>query len=305
MLDYMGYMFYNFLLITSKVFIKEFMVKYFIFLSIFLTFISVDVLQAASKSSTVDNLKISYKFDQKKDTIGEALDKLSKECGYTLAATKDKYVKDLLTSRLSLVQKNIQNMSLIRAIQSIVGHEFEVNVNKVKRTIYLTLKQQYEITFFLKRGYDLRISLPLKDRGLKSSIKNITEYALKHKIYYAVNFKDKREALAGSQRQADALALKDRKVFYAIAGDTIAQTISRWASYSGYSVYYTASKDLKIKSLAVFYGKFVDEKGVLNELLDVLSDNGFNIKAEFNSNNTLVIEDNNYSPILLSGVNNV
>lgn len=286
----------------------RFMVRYFTFLSIFLTFISVGVSQAEPKISTADNLKISYKFDQKTDTIGEALDELSKEMGYTLATTKDKYVKEILTSSLNLVQKNIQNiqnMSLIQAIKLIVGDEFEVNVNKVTKTIYLTLKQQYKITFFLKCGYDLRISPPLENLGLKPSIENITEYALKHKIYYAVNFKDKREAIAGSQRQADALALKNRAVFYAIAGDTIAQTISRWASYSGCSVYYTASKDLKIKSLAVFYGKFVDEKGVLNELLDVLSDKGFNIKAEFNSNNTLVIEDNNYSPILLSGVNNV
>ena len=278
--------------------------KFFIFSSAFLTFLSVDISQAAKSSSTVSSLEISYKFDKKTDTIGEALDELLKKVGYTLASANDMYVKEDLTSSLNSTQKSIQNMSLIQATQLIAGHEFDVNVNKATKKIYLIIKQQYAITFFIKFGYDLRISLPLESQGLKSSIKDISEYASKHEIYYAVNVKDKIEAIAGSQKQADALALKHRKVFYTIAGDTIAQTISRWSSYSRYSVYYTASKDLKIKSLAVFYGKFLDEKGALNELLGVLSDSGFNIKAEFHTNNTLVIKDNNYSPILLSGVNN-
>lgn len=181
-----------------------------------------------------------------------------------------------------------------------------IDVKTGKKTIVLAKPKLTALQkYFRFKGYQHIISAPLIKKGTKAQINNadISKLYNSHKLYFSFNGKSKVVALAGTQKEADALASNPRKVFYALAGDTLKETIDRWAKISGFKLYYKTQKDFKIEAAAIFFGEFSEPNGALDKLMQSSSQLGVNIKAKTYSNNVLVIQDNTYSPILLGGSN--
>ena len=122
-------------------------------------------------------------------------------------------------------------------------------------------------------------------------------------MFFGFNPKDHIVAIASTQKQANALSAKTTNLYFAIKGDTLSDTIQRWGKVAGYQAHYSAQKDLMLEATSDFYGSFDSQDGVLAHLISSASAAGLSIKAQFNSNNVVVIKDNVYSPILL-GVSN-
>ncbi len=100
----------------------------------------------------------------------------------------------------------------------------------------------------------------------------------------------------------DALALTQTRplVFYAVAGESLSQTVTRWAKEQGYSVKWDSANDFKIEFSHAFYGSFQES---LNELLTsiVESSDGFAVKAVIMKNGVVLIKPNDYKAQSVTG----
>jgi hypothetical protein len=100
----------------------------------------------------------------------------------------------------------------------------------------------------------------------------------------------------------DALALTQTRplVFYAVAGESLSQTVTRWAKEQGYSVKWASVNDFKIEYSHAFYGSFQES---LNELLTsiVESSDGFAVKAVIMKNGVVLVKPNDYKAQSVTG----
>jgi hypothetical protein len=280
---------------------------------------------------------ISIKFGSHVVTIDDAIDKLLLNSGYKLAGinNQDQYTQAMLANKFPATQKSITNASLRQSLLALTGNNFDMIVDPIHRIISLKIKPSVKALYFKEqehtnivqdvsktnqiiqnlyspietfaklKDYQTIVSLPLTQDGLASSAthQDVSKYALKHAIYFGFNSATKIVAIASNQKEANALATKERTVFYAVAGENLKQTITRWAQDSGYTLYYQAKDEMTIASSATFFGKFVVKDGSLQQLMNVVTEAHIHIKAQFSSNNVLVIKDNPYSPLLLTGEN--
>jgi len=208
-------------------------------------------------------------------------------------------------------------MSVFQAIKNLTGAQIFVitpSLNEISFSFDKSLSEsdleintaESPLQKYLDRtNFDMRVSTPLVDLGLvaEPTRDEVIAYNKEHRIFFGFNDADHIVGIAQNQKSADALGHQDISVFYAKVGDTLKQTINRWAKLAGFSSYYLAKKDLVIDAPSTFYGSFSAQDGSLAQLIQSSSQAGVDVQAQFNSNNILVIKDNSYSPILLGGSN--
>ena len=100
----------------------------------------------------------------------------------------------------------------------------------------------------------------------------------------------------------DAMALTQARpqVFYAVAGESLSATVTRWANEQGYSAKWSSPNDFKIQFSHIFYGSF---QNTLNELLSSIasSSDGFAVKAVIMKNGVVVFKPNEYQARPVTG----
>jgi hypothetical protein len=98
-----------------------------------------------------------------------------------------------------------------------------------------------------------------------------------------------------------ALTQDRPQVFYAIAGESLSSTVSRWAKEQGYAAQWTSPNDFKILFTHVFYGSFQQS---LDELLHSIANasDGFAVKATIMKNGVVVIKPNEYQAEPVTGI---
>ncbi|MES2204454.1 MAG: TcpQ domain-containing protein [Pseudomonadota bacterium] len=100
----------------------------------------------------------------------------------------------------------------------------------------------------------------------------------------------------------DAMALTQARpqVFYAVAGESLSATVTRWAKEQGYSAKWSSPNDFKIQYSHIFYGSF---QNTLNDLLGSIaaSSDGFAVKAVIMKNGVVVFKPNEYQARPVTG----
>jgi hypothetical protein len=268
---------------------------------------------------------ITQEYSDNVQTVADAVKSILSVSGYHLAsyADQDQYAQAMLSQVLNPNQRKMIKEGFRRAILTLVGDDFNIVINNANKSILLKTKESLVSDsqknslvkssnikhtvldkFFKLKDYNTRVSQPLvNELSTKPSQYKLEKYYSNHQIFFGINPNDHIVAIAGTQKQANALSAKTPNVFFAIKGDTLNETIQRWANLSGYQAHYSAQKDLILEATSAFYGSFNSQDGVLAHLISSASAVGLNLKAQFNSNNVVVIKDNAYSPILLGGSN--
>ena len=117
---------------------------------------------------------------------------------------------------------------------------------------------------------------------------------------FCVNPYTQKIGVASKTKDAMALTQAQPQVFYAVAGESLSQTVTRWAQEQGYSAKWSSPNDFKIQFSHVFYGSF-DQ--ILNELLSSIaaSSDGFAVKAVIMKNGVVVFKPNDYQARPVTG----
>ena len=110
-----------------------------------------------------------------------------------------------------------------------------------------------------------------------------------------INHDAKIIALALAENEALELVKENPEVFYVIAGDTLKQTIERWADSEGWQLYWNLKNDYELIFSAVVWGGFDTEKGALDQLLKSFQGAQVPLRAQFTKNGVLVIKENVHS----------
>ncbi len=296
-------------------FVNKQILQIILFFCVFICCLSVGY---TSNQTDILKKKIFFNFNSNIVTVHDAVDSILENYGYKLQEidTQGEYAQAMLSQKLTSSQRRLVDTSLFAALITLVGDDFEIIIKdkeisfKLKEVVFNRLKKDKATSgsslpikqFLLNSHYQIRLAQPLIKTGLYTTKEQeLIKYAQNHEIYFSFNDKDQIVAIGQTKQEANALSLKTPKVFFAKAGDTVKQTITNWAKLVNLQTYYLAQKDLIIEASGTFYGDFGSEKGVLTQLLESLAQSGVDLKAEFNSNNVLLIKDNSYSPILLGG----
>lgn len=279
----------------------------------------------AENQTNVLKDNVTKEYSDNVQTVAEAVKSILSASGYHLAnySDQDQYAQAMLSQKLNLNQRKMINEEFRRAILSLIGDDFNIVINNSNKSILLKTKESVisdsKQSNFVKRAnskdtvldkyfklknYKIRVSQPLvSELSTKPSQDKLQKYYSNNNIFFGFNPNDHIVAIAGTQKQANALSAKTPNIFFAIKGDTLNETVKRWAKSSGYHAYYSAQKDLVLEATSAFYGSFNTQDGVLADLISSASAAGLSLKAQFNSNNVVVIKDNAYSPILLGSSN--
>jgi len=99
--------------------------------------------------------------------------------------------------------------------------------------------------------------------------------------------------VASKVKDAMSLTQSRPQVFYAVAGESLSVTVTRWAKEQGYASKWSPPNDFKIEFSHIFYGSF---QQTLNELLTsiAVSSDGFAVKAMIMKNGVVVFKPNDY-----------
>jgi len=278
----------------------------------------------AENQTNVLKENIAQEYSNNVQTVADAVKSILSASGYHLASynDQDQYAQAMLSQKLNPNQRKMVKESFRRAILGLVGDDFNIVINNANKSVLLRTKEslmtneQESIAQGSKvkdtvldkysnlQDYKTRVAQPLvNELSAKPSQDKLAKYYSNNKVFFGFNSKDHIVALASTQKQANALSAKTPNIFFAIKGDTLNETIQRWAKLSGYQSHYSAQKDLVLEATSAFYGSFNTQDGVLAHLISSASLVGLNLKAQFTSNNVVVIKDNAYSPILLGGSN--
>ncbi len=149
----------------------------------------------------------------------------------------------------------------------------------------------YGISYASETVIPLRFGEPVK-LALKDSSTEV-------KTHFAFNPTANVMAVAESKQSADALAQKERAVYYLVAGQTVRQTIDRWAAINDYKVIYQTNVNFTVSQDTALYGGFLERGGALAQLLGSLRNTPNPIKATVKSNRVLLIQADEYNPSLL------
>lgn len=108
------------------------------------------------------------------------------------------------------------------------------------------------------------------------------------------NLKDGIIAYAETRKTAQALANKDREVFFGFKGASVKDTLSLWAKSVGYSIIWNVDFDYKISQDFTAYGKLTSEGGALEQVLMSLQSTDNPIRATIKSNHAILIQTLGY-----------
>ncbi|MED7788500.1 TcpQ domain-containing protein [Francisella sp. 19X1-34] len=147
-------------------------------------------------------------------------------------------------------------------------------------------KPQDVIKKALDRSYQVRIS-----ELLQKQINNNKKIS---KTVSYVNLKDGIIAYAKNRKTAQALANKDREVFFGFKGDSVKDTLNIWAKSVGYSIIWNVDFDYKISQDFTAYGKLTAEGGALEQVLMSLQSTDNPIRATVKSNHAILIQTLGY-----------
>lgn len=111
-------------------------------------------------------------------------------------------------------------------------------------------------------------------------------------------------AIAENEKSAKALSEKDREVYYMFAGESVRQTINRWAAVNEYKVIYQTDANFINAQDTTIYGKFLSPNGALEQLLRSLKNTSNPIKATVKSNHVILIQPDEYNTRLLMPTSN-
>jgi hypothetical protein len=278
----------------------------------------------AENQAKVITENITKEYSNNVQTVSDAVKSILSVSGYYLASDQDQYAQAMLSQKLNPIQRKMINDDFRRAILSLVGDDFNIIINNANKSVLLKTKESLisndqqgsSLTqnsnmkdtvlekYFKLKTYQTRVAQPLiNELSTNPSQDKLANYYSNNQVFFGFNPKDHIVAIASTHKQANSLSGKTPTIFFAIKGDTLNETIQRWAKLSGYQAHYSAQKDLMLEATSAFYGSFDSQDGVLAHLISSASAAGLNIKAQFNSNDVVVIKDNAYSPILLGGSN--
>lgn len=123
-----------------------------------------------------------------------------------------------------------------------------------------------------------------------------------HKTLSPVMYVNQQSGLitfAADKKQAKALSYQSPHVYYLIEGQTVSQTIERWAKLNGYTVFFQSPDDYQIQANSIIYGEFLAKGGALNTLLDSLKSSPTPYKAEVMANKVILIKPGTFSSSFL------
>ena len=258
-----------------------------------------------------------WQFPHSIRTIGQAINKVLSTTNLKVSTTLSPSIVGIMKQSLPDHLRALSTMNVFQAIENLTGASifviipslneisFSYDKNSSNSDLEINTAESPLQKYLDRTNFNIRIATPLVDLGLvaKPTSKEVVAFNKLHRIFFGFNNNDHIVALAQNQKAADALAKKDIAVFYTKVGETLKQTIGRWANLAGFISYYLANKDLVIDAPSTFFGTFAAKDGALVKLIQSSSQAGVDVQAQFNTNNVLVIKDNSYSPILLGGSN--
>lgn len=154
--------------------------------------------------------------------------------------------------------------------------------------------------------YSLRIADDLTVRknvkAVQQSLRMRVEEALiEHPhSFVAINKQDRIIAVAGDRLEAQALAQLEPRVFYVVKGDTLQDTVSRWATQSNWNIQWGIEKDYDMLAPATVFGQFSAQGGSLDQLLGTFRYLDAPMKAQFARNRVVVIRENNFTSEIMT-----
>ncbi len=169
---------------------------------------------------------------------------------------------------------------------------------EVKKVTLVELKSE-----FVKKSQALKIAnKDHYDFNIAYSItagKKLTPEQLSDKNYFYVNRKTHRIGVAINHNAAKAISVTKDQVYSVRGGDTLKNTLARWASEAGYQIEWLSEYDYPLKYSYEFIGKLSDKIGPLNKILSSISNSSYALKAVITKNNVILIKDNDFSPSIL------
>ncbi|WP_440616375.1 TcpQ domain-containing protein [Cysteiniphilum sp. 6C5] len=102
-------------------------------------------------------------------------------------------------------------------------------------------------------------------------------------------------SLGKNDQSAQALSIKEPELYHLYQGQTVRQTIDRWAKRNGFTVVYQTKMDFNITQSTTLYGAFLSKGGPLQTLLNSLTQTSTPLKAEVTANKVLLIKPDRYS----------
>lgn len=118
--------------------------------------------------------------------------------------------------------------------------------------------------------------------------------------YFYLNRDTHRIGAAVNKDAAKAISYSSENVYSAKEGDTLKETLTRWAHKAGYQLEWLSEYDYPLKYSYEFLGQLADKFGPLNQVLTSISGSNYALKATITENNVILIKDNEYSPSILS-----
>lgn len=118
--------------------------------------------------------------------------------------------------------------------------------------------------------------------------------------FVALNKEKKLIAIARDRLEAQALAQAPPRVFYVLKGNSLQETINRWAMQSGWEMQWNLDRDYNMQAPAVVFGDFSAQGGALDQLLRTVRNSDQPLKAQFSRNGVVVIKTNEYSSKIMA-----
>ncbi|WP_150467625.1 TcpQ domain-containing protein [Francisella sp. SYW-9] len=277
------------------------------------------VSNAQTNQNTLDELAAPayWNFDYKDQTVADAVNDVLAKVHYKVSSSVSQNMQMVMANKLPKQLNTLDNVNVYQAIKILTGAQI-FSVDKANHEIYFCFNKSLSksskeaetakppLAKYLDRvDYKVRVSPILVADGLSKhpTQKEVIKFNQNHSIYFGFNDKDKIVGIAESEKSANGFAQKNISVFYAYAGQTLKETIDRWAKVAGFKSYYLAKKDFVIDVPNTFYGSLDSQNGALTQLISSATQAGVDIQAQVHANHVLVIKDNSYSPILLGGNN--
>ena len=184
-------------------------------------------------------------------------------------------------------------------IQCFAHAGFAVNDQKQDAAAVYAANASDAVPKFLSKKEAVRLGEGHKDFKVVIAY-NIDEGRSKHLselpegVLFFYNPYSQKISAALTKEDAVDLAQVHQQVFFAVAGETLSQTIKRWAlsdETNSYQVYWASDYDYKIQFPFSFHGDLLNKQGPLDRLLESFANRDFALTAEKTPNHVLVIKD--------------
>lgn len=189
----------------------------------------------------------------------------------------------------------------IKKVEKVEKVKMVGNEKSVKQVLIVTLIGALGLTnAYATDHFTMRTSTLMQRQVKLEKQGSDTSSALKLSPVMYVNKQDGIMAFAADKKQAKALSAKAPQVYYLIKGDTVSQTIKRWGTLNGYTVFFQSADDYQVQTDSIIYGSFLGHGGALSTLLDSLKSASMPFKAEIMANNVVLIKPGTFSSSFLT-----